>query len=767
MWQGDRRVFFRWLFLSLPGKGYIVSKQNTIHLSIGGMSCAGCVATVEAALQKTSGVQAASVNFAEHSAEVSGDVDANALIKVVEAAGYEAAELKGTDEEAQEKEAAELSYYRELLKKAAVAAAVGAPLFLMGLFGAMPGLIGMGRLFWLVVAALSLFVLVYSGGRFFTGAWKSFKNHNANMDTLIALGTGTAWFFSMLITLFPAMVPVQAQHVYFEAAVIIIALINFGSALEMRARGKTSEAIKRLIGLRPKTARAVRNGEEIDVPIEQVGLDEILRVRPGEKIAVDGIIIEGHSSVDESMLTGEPMPVEKQAGDEVVGGTLNKSGSFLFRATRIGKDTALARIIEMVRQAQNSKPAIGRLVDKIASVFVPVVLIIAVITFMAWFNFGPEPKAAYVLVATMTVLIIACPCALGLATPISIMVGVGKAAEYGVLIRNGEALQRAGQLTTVVLDKTGTVTQGAPAVTAIIPASAWGEDELLQHAASLEAVSEHPLAEAVVAAAKQRELPLTAVDDFQAIPGHGVSGLLAGKTILFGNRKLMQDQQIPLDALAKRAAELARLGQTPMFVALDHQLVGLIAVADPVKSDSKAAIERLHQAGLRVVMLTGDNRATAEAVAAQVNVDEVMAEVLPQDKSNKVAELQQRGEVVGMVGDGINDAPALARADVGFAIGSGTDVAIESAGITLMRGSLHGVADAIAVSKATLRNIKQNLFGAFIYNSLGIPVAAGILFPLTGMLLNPMIAGAAMAMSSVTVVSNANRLRLFKPGEAR
>lgn len=726
------------------------------------MSCAGCVAVVEEALQKTPGVTVANVNFAEHTAEVNGEADVDALINAVEAAGYEAVELKGSDEEAQEKEVAELAYYRQLLKKSAVAAAVGAPLFLMGLFGAMPGMSGAGRLFWLVVAALSLFVLIYSGGRFFSGAWKSFKNHNANMDTLIALGTGTAWVYSMLITLIPSLVPEQARHVYFEAAVIIIALINFGSALEMRARGKTSEAIKRLIGLQPKTARVVRNGQELDVPIEQVGLDDTLRLRPGEKIAVDGVIIDGHTSVDESMLTGEPMPVEKQQGDEVVGGTINKSGSVLFRATRIGKDTALARIIEMVRQAQNSKPAIGRLVDKIAAVFVPVVLILAVVTFMAWFNFGPEPKAAYVLVATMTVLIIACPCALGLATPISIMVGVGKAAEFGVLIRNGEALQRAGQLTTVVLDKTGTVTAGRPAVTELI-SIAGDEQELLQLAASLEAGSEHPLAEAIVSAAKQRGLELKSAQNFSAIAGHGVSGELDGQRVLLGNKKLMADEQIDISEHTDVARRLATQAQTPMYLAVDGRYTGIVAVADPIKQDSKTAIERLHQAGLKVVMLTGDNQATAQAVALQVGVDDVMAEVLPEDKAEKVADLQRHGEVVGMVGDGINDAPALARADVGFAIGTGTDVAIESADVTLMRGSLHGVADAIAISNATLRNIKQNLFGAFVYNSLGIPVAAGVLFPFTGLLLNPVIAGAAMAMSSVTVVSNANRLRLFKP----
>jgi Cu+-exporting ATPase len=733
-----------------------------IHLSIGGMSCAGCVATVEEALQQVPGVTTASVNFAEHTAEVSGDVDVVTLIDAVIAAGYEAAELKGTEDEAQQREAADLAEYHSLLKKSALAGAVGAPLMLLDWIGAMPMLHGGGRLFWLIVGVVSLAVMIYSGGRFFIGAWKSFKNHNANMDTLIALGTGSAWLFSMLITLTPSLVPEQAQHTYFEAAVIIIALINLGSALEMRARGKTSEAIRRLIGLQPKTARVVRNGIELDVPITQVGLNETLRVRPGEKIAVDGVIIDGHSSVDESMLTGEPLPVEKHVGDEVTGGTLNRSGAFLFQATRIGSETMLARIIEMVRQAQNSKPAIGRLVDKVAAVFVPAVLIIAVLTFMAWFNFGPEPKSAYVLLTTMTVLIIACPCALGLATPISIMVGVGKAAEHGVLIRNGEALQRAGQLTTIVLDKTGTITEGRPTVTALIPV-AGDEDELLRLAASLEAGSEHPLAEAIVAAAHDRDLVLHKVENFSAIVGHGVQGEAKGQMLLLGNRRLMTERGVDVAALIERADELAQWGQTPMFLAVNGALAGVVAVADPVKADSKAAIARFHRAGLKVVMLTGDNRTTAEAVAQQVGVDEFFAEVLPGDKASKVAELQQRGEVVAMVGDGINDAPALAQADVGFAIGSGTDVAIESADVTLMRSSLHGVVDAIEVSRATVRNIKQNLWGAFIYNTLGIPVAAGVLYPIAGILLNPVIAGAAMAMSSLTVVSNANRLRWFKP----
>jgi len=737
--------------------------SETTRLSISGMSCAGCVSSVENALKSVPGVTEAMVNLVERSATVTGSADAQALIAAVRAASYDAAVLRGIDDES-EKEAAEMAHYRRLIRKFIVAAVVGAPLMLAEPLGLLPHVDAPGALaFWLAVAAVSLFVLVYSAGHMFKGAWKAFRAHNANMDTLIALGTGTAWVYSALVVLWPALVPAAARHAYFEAAAIIIALINLGQALEMRARGKTSEAIKRLIGLQPKTARVIRDGKEMDIPIAEVGLDETLRVRPGEKIPVDGVIIDGHSSVDESMLTGEPMPVEKGAGAEVTGGTLNTSGTFLFQAKHIGADTALARIIELVRRAQSSKPAIGRLADRISSVFVPAVLVIAVLTFLAWFNLGPEPRLSYMLVATMTVLIIACPCALGLATPISIMVGVGKAAEYGILIRNGEALQQAGKLTTVVLDKTGTVTAGHPTVTALVAVNGFDETRLLQHAASLETGSEHPLAQAIVAAARDRSIGLLPLAGFEALSGRGVRGTVGGKPVFFGNARLMEEQGIALGELPARAAELSRQAQTPMYFAVDGKVAGIVAVADPIKPDSKAAIARMHALGLKVVMITGDNRATAQAVAAQVGIDEVLAEVLPGDKAAKVAELQARGEIVGMVGDGINDAPALAQADVGLAIGTGTDVAIESADVALMRGSLHGVPDAIAISKATVRNIKQNLFGAFIYNVLGIPVAAGALYPFIGLLLNPIIAGGAMAMSSVTVVSNANRLRWISP----
>jgi len=739
---------------------------KNIQLSIGGMSCAGCVNTVETALNNVPGVTQANVNFAEHTAMIEGTARAETLIKAVVDAGYEAAELKGAESE-QQKEAAEFQHYRTLLKKTAVAGVVGVPLFISGMTGMLPELNSPdGQLVWLLIGLITLFVMYYSGQQFFRGAWKSFRAHNANMDTLIALGTGTAWLYSIIITFKPDFVPSMAQHAYFEAAVIIICLINLGSALEMRARGKTSEAIKRLIGLQPRTARVVRDGVEKDVPISEVGLDETLRVRPGERIAVDGIIIDGHSNVDESMLTGEPLPVEKKVGDEVATGTINVSGTFLFQSKRIGADTVLAQIINMVRQAQSSKPAIGRLVDKVAAVFVPAVLIIAIVTFLAWFNIAETERVSFAIVATMTVLIIACPCALGLATPISIMVGVGKAAELGVLIRNGEALQQAGRITAVVLDKTGTITEGRPTVTAVEPVGSVDETSLLQYASSLESGSEHPLAMAILNAARDKNIDLLAVDNFSAISGQGVQGRIEGENVFMGNQRLMQEKVIDISKAEQKSAELAAKGMTPMYLAKNGSLLGIIAVSDPVKEDSRAAIAQMHKLGLKVVMLTGDNHKTAEAVADHVGIDLIFSEVLPQDKDKKVAELQKQNEIVAMVGDGINDAPALARADVGFAIGTGTDVAIESADITLMRGSLFGVADAIAVSKATLRNIKQNLFGAFIYNTLGIPVAAGILYPFIGLLLNPMIAGAAMAMSSVTVVSNANRLRWMKSRSA-
>jgi len=740
------------------------TKSETYQrLYVSDISCASCVNTIETALKSLPGVEDVEVNFADRTVNVSGDVAQDVLIKAIAESGYTACLAQDNAKDA-DKENQELAHYKELFKKTIVAGVISLIIVAVTMLDLIPDLTTFtGQVSWGIISLLSLFVLVYAGGRFFTGALKSFKNHNANMDTLVALGTGVAWLYSTFVVIYPGSVAEIARHVYFDTATLIIAFINLGSALEMRARGKTSEAIKRLIGLQPKTARILREGNEIDIPIEQVLLDDVIRVRPGEKIPVDGELTEGTSHVDESMLTGEPIPVSKKVGDQVVGGSVNKSGSFLFKATHIGKDTALSQIIDMVRKAQNTKPEIGRLADKVSSIFVPTVMIIAVLTMHIWFNFGPTPKLTYILVTTVAVLIIACPCALGLATPISVMVGVGKAAEYGVLIRKGDALQKAGQLTTVVLDKTGTITEGKPVVTALEPSESSSEEELLKIASSVEINSEHPLAEAVVEASKERNIELSSIESFEAISGHGVKALYQQKTVLLGNRKLMDDNGINLGKLSQRSDDLSKLGQTVIFVSLDAQPLGLICISDPIKTDSKDAIERLQEKGIKVVMLTGDNRATAETVASLVGVDDFIAEVLPQDKANQITKLQEQDEKVAMVGDGINDAPALAGADVGFAIGTGTDVAIESADITLMRGSLHGVADAVSISKATLRNIKENLIGAFGYNTLAIPIAAGILYPFTGLLLSPIIAGAAMALSSVTVVTNANRLRWFKP----
>jgi Cu+-exporting ATPase len=746
-----------------------VSKNTgEIQLNIQGASCASCVTKIEAALNHVTGVNEAEMNFAQRTVVVNGNASPQDLINAVEQAGYNATLANADSDEAaiEEKEQADWAYYKKLMRDMVIALSLGVPLMIYGLVtGEMSVNTTTERIVWLIIGIMTLAVMVFSGRHFYVGAWNSFKNHSANMDTLIALGTGTAWLYSMVVVFFPDYVPEMARHVYFEATAMIIGLINLGLALEIKARGKTSEAIKRLIGLQAKTARVIRDGHDIDIPIEDVLLNDLIRVRPGERISVDGVVTEGQTSIDESMLTGEPMPIEKRKDDEVVAGTINKSGSIVFRAERVGKDTALAQIINMVKRAQNSKPPIGRLADVISAYFVPVVMIIAVVSALAWLNFGPSPEVAFAIVSATTVLIIACPCALGLATPMSVMVGVGKAAEAGVLIRNGEALQSASKITTMVLDKTGTITEGAPKVTDVVIASDHSQDDVLSLAASLESGSEHPLAMAIVESAQEQEVPIHSVTYFQSIAGKGVEATLNSQRLLFGNEKLMKEKEIALHHYVDKAQRLAADAKTPMYFAIDSTLVAVIAVADPIKSDSIDAIKRLQDNEIRVVMLTGDNRMTAKAVARKAGITDYVAEVMPEDKANKVLELQREGEIVGMTGDGINDAPALAHANVGFAIGTGTDVAIESADITLMRGSLHGLADAIAVSKATLRNIKQNLFGAFIYNVAGIPFAAGVFYPVLGLLLSPVIAGAAMAFSSLTVVTNANRLRLFKAKE--
>lgn len=739
--------------------------SDSLRLSILGMRCAGCVSSVESALKAVIGVTSVTVNFADHTAYIKGITAPEALTRALKEAGYDAAVMEGL-EDPSEQEEQELQSYRHLMKKASVAAAFGLSLMLSEHFGWLPEIGSTAGLwFWPEIALITLSILTYSGWHFYSGAYKSLMLKQANMDTLIALGTGSAWLYSCIVIDYYDTLPSLAKHAYFEAAVMILAFINLGTGLETLARGKTSSAIRQLIGLQPRTARVIRNGEELDIPIEQVGLGETLKVRPGEKIAVDGVLLEGHSTVDESMLTGESLPVEKMPGSEIVAGTMNQTGSFLFTATRIGRDTALAQIIKSVRDAQSSKPEIARLADKISSVFVPAVVVISAFTFLIWYFFGPEPSLGYAFVTSMTVLVIACPCALGLATPISVMVAVGRAAQSGILIRKGEALQTAGKLTCLILDKTGTITEGKPTVATIEALDDYSDDLVLQLAASIEAGSEHPLAASILSAAKSKELKLDKVTKFEAIAGHGVTAQINKQSVFFGNTALMAQKGTVFAQYNSRLETLSKLGQTPMLLAVDNKIIGIIAVADPIKKDSARAVQILQNQGIRILMVTGDNPITAAAIAKQAGISEIRAKVLPQDKAAIVKELQITGEVVGMVGDGINDAPALAQADVGFAIGTGTDVAIESADVVILQGSLLKIPEAIALSKATVINIKQNLLGAFFYNTISIPVAAGLLYPLFGGLLNPMIAGAAMAMSSVTVVTNANRLRWTKFGD--
>ncbi|MBH0003630.1 heavy metal translocating P-type ATPase [Pseudoalteromonas sp. SWYJZ12] len=744
------------------------TKDTAQNFIIEGANCGSCVAKIEKALNSVQGAQNVEMNFAERTVRVEGKACESTLIKAVENIGYSAKPMSNeSDQDAlDEKAKSDEAHYKKLMRNMILALGVGAPLMIYGLIFDMSVTTDTQRIAWFLVGIVTLVVMAISGKQFYNGAWQAFKNHAANMDTLIALGTGTAWLYSMFVVIAPNLLPEVARHVYFEASSMIIGLISLGLAFEVKARGRTSQAIKRLIGLQPKTARVIRDGQEQDIDISDVVKNDKVRVRPGEKIPVDGDVIEGSSTVDESMLTGEPMAVSKKTGDKVVAGSINKSGTLLFKATHIGSETTLANIINMVKRAQNSKPSIGRLADVISGIFVPTVMIIAVLAGLAWLNFGPEPSIAYAVVAITTVLIIACPCALGLATPMSVMVGIGKAAESGILIRNGESLQTTSKITTMILDKTGTITQGTPQVTDVVTFNNSDENTVMQRVASLESSSEHPLAEAITAHAKKQGLALSKVADFNAITGKGVTGSVDGQTLLFGNKALMDKYDVAVDDATEQAQTLASDAKTPMYFASNNKLHAIIAVADPIKEDSVEAIKRLQDKGIHLVMLTGDNKATAQAVAKQVGIDDFIAEVMPDDKVNEVTKRQANGEIVGMTGDGINDAPALAQADVGFAIGTGTDVAIESADITLMRGSLHGLADAIAVSNATISNIKQNLFGAFIYNVAGIPIAAGVLYPFFGILLNPVVAGAAMALSSLTVVSNANRLRFFKPNKS-
>ena len=744
---------------------------TNIKIGIENLRCASCVKFIEDELKSTNGVLSATVNIATQEASVDYLPQKTTLSRLnaaIETWGYKPRQAT-SDAPVDKQEEAHANEYRKLMNKFWFAAAISVFVMITAYYQVVPVLRDWSmdslRLLWGVTALLTLPVMFWSGSDFFTGAWASFKHRTANMNTLIALGTGAAWLYSTFAILFPSVFPEGTSEPFYDVVAVVIALVVLGQALEIRAKGQSSSAIKKLLGLQAKTARVIRDGKEMDLPVEEVLVGDVIQVRPGEKIPVDGVIVEGSSAVDESMLTGESLPASKKMGDEVIGATINKTGAFKFRTTKVGKDTALAQIVKMVQDAQNSKAPIARLADTVSSYFVPIVMILAVWTFVIWFVVGPQPQLVYALVTSVTVLIIACPCALGLATPMSLMVGIGKGAENGILIRSGEALQTARAIQTVVLDKTGTITKGKPELTDIVISDRLivKDDELLRLASSIEKVSEHPLAQAIVEGAQARKLELVEVKDFEAIPGHGVSAKVEGRGILIGNLKLMNRENIALGSLEEKSKSLADDGKTPMFIALDGKAAGIIAVADTVKEDSAEAIKALQSMGIEVVMITGDNRRTAEAIARRVGVTRVLAEVLPEDKANNIQLLQAEGKKVAMVGDGINDAPALAQADVGLAIGTGTDVAIEASDITLIKGSLKGVVTAIEVSRATMTNIYQNLVGAFFYNVLGIPVAMGVLFPFFGLLLSPLIAGAAMAFSSVTVVGNANRLRGFKP----
>jgi len=757
--------------------GYTVGALR-LRLPVSGLDCASCVRQIEAALEAAKGVVAASVDPVRAVAEVEyrpAETGLAVLKEAVAASGCKAGIAAASSHDPatvapddRERE------YRQLMWKFWLGAVVSVPnvLFmypdlLPSVAELMPPASDARRILWAVLGILTLPVLLWSGSQFFVGAWQALKHRSANMHTLIALGVSAAFAYSVVATAFPHIFPdPMLAEPFWDVTTVVIALVVLGLALENKAKGRTSAAIRKLVGMQAKTARVVRDGAEIDIPVEEVVTGDIVVVRPGDKIPVDGEVTEGASSVDESMITGEPIPVEKSIGDEVVGGTINKTGSFRFRATKVGKDTALANIIRMVQEAQGSKAPIQRIVDSVSSYFVPTVMILAVLAFVAWYDFGPEPRIVFSTIVFVTTLIIACPCALGLATPTSLTVGIGKGAENGILIRSGDALQTAEKLTTIVLDKTGTITKGEPALTDIISFAEFEEKRLLRLVATLESKSEHPLGEAIVRATAKRGLELLTASHFEAIPGKGISGHIDGSVIRVGNEKLMAEENIALNSAMTIWQGLADQGKTPMYIAVDRRIAGLVAVADTIKDDSAAAISALHDLGLKVAMLTGDNRRTAKAIAREAGIDEVIAEVLPQEKSMRVKELQAKGEVVAMVGDGINDAPALASADIGLAIGTGTDVAIEASDITLIKGSLFGVVTAIDISRATMRNVRQNLVGAFGYNALGIPLAMGFLYPFFGILMSPIIAGAAMAFSSATVVSNANRLRLFKPKRA-
>ncbi len=731
-------------------------------------------------LSKQRGVTKANFNLATMKVSVEylpNNADLKQIRASIEDFGYKVREVSGNAEDAEDSlEHAHAEEYAELKRKFWIAAILSLPVLVIAMSHGSIEILNFAGVNWLQLI-LTVPVVFYCGAQFYRGAWAAFRHRAADMNTLIAVGTGTAFIYSVAATVFPSFF-MSATHgsmpgmndmpahlsvpVYFEAASVIIALILLGKMLEARAKGQTGAAIKKLVGLQAKTARVIRDGKEIEIETEEVVPGDIVMVRPGEKIPVDGILVEGLSAIDESMLTGESIPVEKKTGDEIFGATINKTGAFSFKATKVGKDTALQQIVKLVQDAQGSKPPIAKLADTISGIFTPIVISIAIATFVIWFvAASPEVRFTMALVNFVSVLIIACPCTLGLATPTAIMVGTGRGAENGILIKGGDSLETAHKLNTIVLDKTGTITKGEPELTDVISSSGWSENDFLKIVASAEKQSEHPLAAAIVRGAETRNLAFEKVENFNALEGRGIEAKVSGKDLLLGNLRLMNERKIELNDADNTVEKLAGEGKTPMFAAIDGKFAGIVAVADTIKPESKEAIQALQNLGLEVVMMTGDNKRTAEAVAAQVGIKRVLAEVLPEGKSGEIKRLQAERKIVGMVGDGINDAPALAQADVGIAIGTGTDVAIEASDITLIKGDLRGVVTAIALSKATIRSVKQNLFWAFIYNVIGIPIAAGLLYPLTGWLLAPIIASAAMSLSSVSVVANSLRLRSF------
>ncbi len=763
-----KRVTPEALIHAVRETGYDVPLAQ-VDLPVQGMTCASCVARIEGALSALPGVVRAQVNFGTEHAAVSylpGQVGVADFRRAIEAAGYRVLDVVEEDAVEQEARLRE-AVYRQLRRRFVTATVLSAPVLVLANWS----LVGLDGIFHLPMQEnfvlqllLTLPVQFWAGWPFYAGAWAAARHRTTNMNTLIAVGTSAAFGYSLVATFLPRLFEIEgySAEAYYDTAAVIITLILLGRLLEARAKGRTSEAIKKLMDLSPKTARVVREGREMEVPVRDVVVGDRVLVRPGERIAVDGVVVEGGSAVDESMVTGESIPVEKHPGSPVIGGTMNRLGSFAFEAMRVGKETVLAQIIRVVQAAQGSKPPIARLADVISSYFVPVVMGIAAVTFLVWWLFGPPPALTYAILNTVAVLIIACPCALGLATPTSILVGTGIGAEQGVLIRSGEALETAHRLTAIVLDKTGTLTEGKPRVTDVVPFGAFAEAELLRLAASVEKGSEHPLGEAIVRKAEEEGIDLPKAEGFRATPGHGVEAQVDGRGVLLGTEKFLRDRGIDPGTLKSEAERLAEEGKTPMYLAVGGKAAGIVAVADTLKPHAREAVDALHAQRLEVMMITGDNRRTAAAIGRQLGIDRVLAEVLPEQKAAEVRKLQAEGKRVGMVGDGINDAPALVQADVGIAIGTGTDVAMESADITLMSGDLRGVVTSITLSRATIRNIRQNLFWAFGYNVLGIPIAAGVLYPFLGILLSPIIASLAMAFSSVSVVTNALRLKRFR-----